>query len=90
MGNKAAVDRLDYVTSGSKMVAASISATKRAPALVEQRPYIHTLRYGAGEWNRTIDLRFTKPLALRLVPNAGLFTFLGSPLFFLGHAAPSG
>ena len=44
MGNKAAVDRLDYVTSGSKMVATSISATKTARVLLEQGAYIQALR----------------------------------------------
>ena len=44
MGNKAAVDRLDYVTSGSKMVATSMSATKMAPVHYEQEPYIQALR----------------------------------------------
>jgi integrase len=44
MGNKAAVDRLDYVISGSKMVANSMSATKMAPVHFEQEPYIQALR----------------------------------------------
>ena len=35
-------------------------------------------------------LRLIHPLVLRLLPNAGLFTFLRSPLFFLPHGAPSG
>ena len=44
MGNKAAVDRLDYVTSGSKMVATAVSGTKMAPVQFEQEPYIQALR----------------------------------------------
>ena len=34
--------------------------------------------------------RLTTPRPLRLLPNAGSFTFLISSLFFLSHPAPSG
>ena len=66
MGNKAAVDRLDYVTSGSKMVATSILATKTARCSIRTRSVYSSTSCGAGEWNRTTDLRFTKPLLCQL------------------------
>jgi integrase len=54
MGNKAAVDRLDDVPSGSKMVATAGERSSKPSELIE--------RIGAPDTNRTCDPRFRKPL----------------------------
>ena len=67
MGNKAAVDRLDYVTSGSKMVATAVSGTKMAPVQFEQEPYIQALRMepASGIEPPTCGLRIRPGLFLK-------------------------
>jgi hypothetical protein len=58
MGNKAAVDRLDAVATGSKMVASGAFANRpsSSPAVQPADTYVYS---GAGERNRTSNLRFT-------------------------------
>jgi len=69
--NRQAVNRLDERVE--KREPESKSATSRNQESAEESESPKSLISGAGEWNRTTDLRFTKPLLCQL-SYAGLLT----------------
>ncbi len=67
--NRQAVDRLDEVVDNSKSKAesATIRNQTQEGQMAEERFSAEVIENaGAGDWNRTSDLRFTKPLLYQL------------------------
>ena len=67
--NRQAVDRLDITVDNQKSEGQSATIRNQAAdgQMGEERFPVEVLdKTGAGDWNRTSDLRFTKPLLYQL------------------------